>query len=152
MHILVVDDDAGTRANLRDILELDDFRVETAGTAAEALGRPDWSRYAAVILDRRLPDGSAEELLPHLKRPAPHAAVPGATRSPPPPSWSSPATPTWRGRSRPCGRGRPTTSSSPSTPTPCAPACTASPTAAGWRRPRSAARPPSERSSRRRRA
>jgi PAS domain S-box-containing protein len=75
LHILVVDDDAGTRANLRDILELDDFRVETAGTAAEALARPDWSRYAAVILDRKLPDGDASELLPHLKRLAPDAAV-----------------------------------------------------------------------------
>jgi two-component system, LuxR family, sensor kinase FixL len=75
LHVLVVDDDAGTRANLRDILEMDGFRVEAAATAAEALDRSDWSRYAAVILDRRLPDGSAEELLPHLKRLAPDAAV-----------------------------------------------------------------------------
>ena len=36
-HVLVIEDDADTRANLCDILELDDYRVETAGTAAEAL-------------------------------------------------------------------------------------------------------------------
>ena len=75
MHILVVDDDEGTRANLRDILELDDYQVETAGTAAEALRRADWPAVSAIILDRRLPDGSAEELLPRLRHLAPDAAV-----------------------------------------------------------------------------
>jgi signal transduction histidine kinase len=75
LDILVIDDDADTRANLRDILELDEYRVELAATAAEALNRRDWARFAAVILDRRLPDGSAEELLPRLKRLAPGAAI-----------------------------------------------------------------------------
>jgi PAS domain S-box-containing protein len=75
MHVLVVDDDPDTRANLCDILELDDHRVETAGTVAEVLARPDWSDVAAVILDRRLPDGTAEELLPRLRQRAPDAAV-----------------------------------------------------------------------------
>jgi signal transduction histidine kinase len=75
LYVLVVDDDADTRANLRDLLELDDYRVETAGTAAEALARDNWSQFAAVILDRKLPDGSAEGLLPRLKQLAPRAAV-----------------------------------------------------------------------------
>jgi signal transduction histidine kinase len=73
--VLVVDDDPDTRANLRDILELDGFRVEGAGTAAEALARTDWGRYGAVLLDRRLPDGTAEDLLPRLRTLAPDAAV-----------------------------------------------------------------------------
>ncbi len=73
--VLVVDDDADTRANLCDILELDDQPAETAATAAEALARDNWSEYAAVILDRKLPDGTAEELLPKLRRLAPEAAV-----------------------------------------------------------------------------
>ncbi len=73
--VLVVDDDPDTRENLRDILELDGFGVEAAGTAAEVLARTDWGRCGAVILDRRLPDGSAEDLLPHLRRLAPEAAV-----------------------------------------------------------------------------
>ncbi len=75
LGVLVVDDDPDTRANLRDILELDDCRVEEAGTAAQALRRDDWSRFAAVLLDRKLPDGSAEELLPRLRQRAPGAAV-----------------------------------------------------------------------------
>jgi signal transduction histidine kinase len=75
LHVLVIDDDADTRANLRDILELDDYRVETASTAAEALRRGDWPSISAILLDRKLPDGSAEELLPRLKQLAPHAAI-----------------------------------------------------------------------------
>ena len=71
MHVLVVDDDADTRTNLSDILEMDGYRVEMAATVAQVLGRPDWSRLDAVVLDRKLPDGSAEELLPRLKRLAP---------------------------------------------------------------------------------
>jgi PAS domain S-box-containing protein len=75
LDILVIEDDADARENLRDILELDEHRVTTAGTAAEALRREDWSRYAAVILDRRLPDATADTLLPRLQAAAPEAAV-----------------------------------------------------------------------------
>jgi signal transduction histidine kinase len=75
LRILVIDDDADTRANLRDILELDGYSVDDAGTAAEALKMPDWHTYFAVILDRRLPDGTAEGLLPKLKHLGPQAAV-----------------------------------------------------------------------------
>ena len=41
LDILVIEDDADTRDNLRDILELDDHRVATAGSAAEAMARDD---------------------------------------------------------------------------------------------------------------
>jgi PAS domain S-box-containing protein len=73
--ILIVDDDDDTRANLRDVLELDDYRIESAGTAAEVLSRRNWSEIGVVVLDRRLPDGNAQELLPHIKRVAPHVSV-----------------------------------------------------------------------------
>jgi signal transduction histidine kinase len=73
--VLVVDDDPDTRLNLCDILELDGYRVELVGTAAEALARDDWGRYGAIVLDRRLPDGTAEEILPRLRKLAPEAAV-----------------------------------------------------------------------------
>ena len=79
MTVLVVEDDEDTRANLCDILELDGFRVEAVGTMSEALAPRDWSRVLMVILDRRLPDGSAELLLPRLKRLAPDAEVIVAT-------------------------------------------------------------------------
>jgi PAS domain S-box-containing protein len=74
-HVLVVDDDPDTRANLCDILELDEHRVETAGSVAEVLAREDWDRVAAILLDRRLPDGNAEDLLPRLRALAPDAAI-----------------------------------------------------------------------------
>ena len=75
LDILVIEDDADARANLRDILELDDHRVTTAGSAAEAMARGDWADFAAIILDRRLPDATAEQLMPRLKAAAPDAAV-----------------------------------------------------------------------------
>lgn len=75
LDILVIEDDPDARENLRDILELDDHRVEVAGSAAEAKARDDWRRFAAVILDRRLPDTTAEQFLPVLKAAAPQAAV-----------------------------------------------------------------------------
>ncbi|HWG45863.1 MAG TPA: ATP-binding protein [Gemmataceae bacterium] len=73
--VLVVDDDADTRSNLCDILELDHYHIETAGTAAEVLRRKDWSRISAILLDRRLPDSNAEELLPRLRQLAPDTAI-----------------------------------------------------------------------------
>jgi FixJ family two-component response regulator len=75
LRVLVIDDDADTRANLCDILEPDDYQPEMAGTAAEALNRADWSAYIAILLDRKLPDGTAEELLPKLRQLAPDAAI-----------------------------------------------------------------------------
>lgn len=75
IRILVIEDDVDTRANLRDILEMDGYEVELASQISEALNRNDWSEYTAILLDRRLPDGTAEELLPKLSKLAPGAAV-----------------------------------------------------------------------------
>jgi C4-dicarboxylate-specific signal transduction histidine kinase len=75
LHVLVIDDDEDTRSNLADILELDGYRVECAGTAREALSRNNWSELSAILLDRKLPDGNAEDLLPKLRALAPQAAV-----------------------------------------------------------------------------
>jgi DNA-binding NtrC family response regulator len=75
LHILVVEDYPDARANLCDILELDGYSVETAGTVAEALNRNNWSEITTVILDYKLPDGSAQTLLPKLHQLAPKAAI-----------------------------------------------------------------------------
>ncbi len=72
--VLIVEDDVDARANLSDILELDGYAVRTSGTFAEALSRSDWEDFLAIILDRRLPDGTADEFLPRLRQAAP--AVP----------------------------------------------------------------------------
>lgn len=73
--VLVIEDDEDARANLKDILELDDYRVDTAGSAAEAFARTDWNQYSAIILDRRLPDATAADMLPRLKKVAPASPV-----------------------------------------------------------------------------
>ena len=73
--ILVVDDDPDVVSGLRRLLSLDSYDVEVAGSIAEMLNRADWSRYFAILLDRKLSDGYAEEILPSLKELAPDAAV-----------------------------------------------------------------------------
>ncbi|MFO0903120.1 MAG: PAS domain S-box protein [Pirellulales bacterium] len=74
-YVLVIEDDVDASANLRDILEMDDFVVATACSIAEALERIECERVDMIILDRRLPDGTAEDALPKLKSKAPEAAV-----------------------------------------------------------------------------
>ncbi|RIK74683.1 MAG: hypothetical protein DCC67_16305 [Planctomycetota bacterium] len=73
--VFVVDDDADTRANLTDILELEGFQVLAAGSADEMWRLPAWNDVSLLLLDRRLPDGAPEELLPAIKQCAPHAGV-----------------------------------------------------------------------------
>lgn len=75
LQILVVEDDADTRLNLSDILELDGYLAEFATTAAEAIQPREWEKFSAILLDRKLPDGNAEELLPRLRLLAPHASI-----------------------------------------------------------------------------
>lgn len=75
LRVLVVDDDPDTRSNLCDILELDHYQVETAGSVAEVLQRASWDRISAILLDRRLPDGNALELLPRLRQWVPEASI-----------------------------------------------------------------------------
>lgn len=75
LRVLVIEDDEGTRANLADILRLDGHQPAIAATATEAMNLEDGHTYAAAILDWTLPDGTAETLLPHLRRVAPQAAI-----------------------------------------------------------------------------
>lgn len=75
LAVLLIEDDADTRGNLQDILDLDGYRVESAGSIGEAVQNRDWKSLFAVILDRQLPDGRAENLLPRLRDLAPDAAV-----------------------------------------------------------------------------
>lgn len=79
LDVLIVEDDDDTRANLSDILELDGHRPTAVSTAAEAFAPRDWSAVDVVILDRKLPDATAERLLPKLRRLAPHAYLIVAT-------------------------------------------------------------------------
>ncbi len=75
MKILLIEDDEDTQANLRDILELDGHCVNSCASFVDAkteLGKGD---VALMLLDRKLPDGRAEDLLPELKRIAPKIEI-----------------------------------------------------------------------------
>jgi len=74
-RVLVIEDDSDTAANLRDILELGDYRVELAGTLGEALEREEGDGLAAVLVDRRLPDGNADDHLPEIRALAPDSSI-----------------------------------------------------------------------------
>jgi PAS domain S-box-containing protein len=75
LRVLVVEDDADTQANVADILELDGYAAVMASTFAEALNRTDWVHIAAILMDRLLPDGNAEEMLPRFRRVAPSTPI-----------------------------------------------------------------------------
>ncbi len=74
-RILIIDDEPDTRANLCDILEMFGYQAVAVGTSNAALGRDDLDQFAVILLDRRLPDLKAEELLPALRERVPETDV-----------------------------------------------------------------------------
>ena len=74
-RILAVEDDADAQCNLRDILELDGYQFEAVSTLREATQKRNLSDFFAIVLDRKLPDGLAEDSLPMLRGSAPHAGI-----------------------------------------------------------------------------
>lgn len=75
LRVLVVEDDADTRENLCDILALDGHACDVAASAGDVLAHRDLAAYHVILLDWRLPDASAETLLPKLRELVPEAAV-----------------------------------------------------------------------------
>jgi PAS domain S-box-containing protein len=67
LKIYIVEDDDDARESLKDILELDDHQVTVFSTAQDAMEYDRFANVDVVLMDRRLPDGLAEELLPQLK-------------------------------------------------------------------------------------
>ena len=65
--LLIVDDDAATRAFLADNLRADGYVVVAAGTVAEAHEVLDEQFPDLVVVDVGLPDGSGLELLRHVR-------------------------------------------------------------------------------------
>lgn len=65
--ILIVDDDPGARFAVREFMELQGYATDEAENCLEAVDRFRAHRPDIVILDYRLPDGNALELLPRLR-------------------------------------------------------------------------------------
>lgn len=75
LNLLLVEDDQDTRVNLTDILEIDGHRVSCAESGAAARQKACAEKFDIVLLDRKLPDTTAEDLLPELLQLSPDARV-----------------------------------------------------------------------------
>jgi PAS domain S-box-containing protein len=75
LSVLVVDDDEAMRRSVKRVLQLDGYRVEMVGNAAELRAAPDLDECFAILLDRKLPDADGSELLGELKLRAPQASI-----------------------------------------------------------------------------
>lgn len=75
LSVLIVDDDAAMCHSLQRILKLDNYRVEIACSAQALKDREELKSFFAILLDRRLPDGDAGDLVSHIRGKAPNTAV-----------------------------------------------------------------------------
>jgi CheY-like chemotaxis protein len=73
-RLLLVEDDEGCAAAMREWLEICGAQVTTAGSVVAALGRLAAQAPDLVVVDVYLPDGTAWELLEQLRARAPGAA------------------------------------------------------------------------------
>jgi two-component system nitrogen regulation response regulator NtrX len=74
-QLLVVDDDAAIRRQLRGLLEDEGHVVTEAANAAEAYTAVERQRYDAVLLDLRMPGEHGLDALARLREAAPDTAV-----------------------------------------------------------------------------
>ena len=73
--ILLVDDEADVRSGLRRVLKLDGYAVLEEDSLAAMMAREDLECFSCIILDRKLADGYADDVLPELKSRAPETDI-----------------------------------------------------------------------------
>lgn len=74
-QIFIIEDDEDTQIALSDTLRQMGYATASATTAEEALKDPHIERAGVVLLDRVLPDSTAEQLLPDLMQRSPDSFV-----------------------------------------------------------------------------
>ncbi|WP_408869618.1 response regulator [Commensalibacter oyaizuii] len=74
-HILIVEDDASIALLLQYNLEKKGYKVDVAGTYAEAHGRISQFSYSAIILDWNLPGGTGIDFCRYLRSKAEYSCV-----------------------------------------------------------------------------
>jgi DNA-binding NtrC family response regulator len=74
-QVLIVDDEAGQREILRTILTAEGYRVEMAGSAADALAKSAQRRFEVVLTDLRMPGADGLSLVRELTREDPPTLV-----------------------------------------------------------------------------
>jgi len=70
-RILIVDDDTALLKNFREILESEEYEVDTAQTGKEAIDRTGQQLYNLSLIDIRLPDMEGTRLLTAMKETTP---------------------------------------------------------------------------------
>jgi HAMP domain-containing protein/CheY-like chemotaxis protein/signal transduction histidine kinase len=65
--LLVVEDDAGERMSIVELINHDDLEIDSVGSGEEALARLAEGGYECVVLDLRLPDMTGFDLLDRLQ-------------------------------------------------------------------------------------
>jgi DNA-binding response OmpR family regulator len=73
--ILLVDDEDDLRQLMREVLEMNGYSVDDAGTYEEALEKIGTGRYDLVLLDINLAERSGFEVLSRVKQDAPETKV-----------------------------------------------------------------------------
>ena len=68
VKILVIDDDAGIRESLKDLLVLEDYDCVVAHTGQEALAMVESAKPQLIVTDVQLPDMSGYQVCQSLKR------------------------------------------------------------------------------------
>jgi len=66
MKILIIDDEKAIRNSLKEILEMEDYQVETAENGAEGLAKADAQRYDTIFCDIKMPGMDGIEVLTSL--------------------------------------------------------------------------------------
>jgi DNA-binding response OmpR family regulator len=74
-RVLLIEDNDSVSISTAAILESDGYHVVVAATIASATRAMADSSFDVVILDRELPDGRGEDLLPEIRRRFPLAFV-----------------------------------------------------------------------------
>jgi CheY-like chemotaxis protein len=75
-RLLIVEDDAGERMSIAELIGDEDVEISTADTGADALGQLQGKVFDCVVLDLRLPDMSGFDVLDELARKQPVLDVP----------------------------------------------------------------------------
>ncbi|SRR5258708_5068122 len=67
-RVLIIDDDAGMRESLKDLLSLEEFECEVADTGKKGLAMFQLHKPQLVVLDAQLPDVSGFQVCQMMKK------------------------------------------------------------------------------------
>ena len=66
MKVLIVDDERAIRYSLKEILEMENYQVETAENGLEGLSKAEKEKYDAIFCDIKMPEMDGTEMLVKL--------------------------------------------------------------------------------------